>query len=56
MEFIKKGNLVLILVIKYNVFEFVEYFFENYFKLLVIQGVNNLSEIGNENFKMLEFF
>lgn len=51
VEFIylcKYGNMVLILVIKYNVFEFVEYFFENYCNMLDILDVNNLWEIGNE--------
>lgn len=53
--FSKYGNLVLILVIKYNVFEFVEYFFKNYWDMLNILDVNNLWEIGNEYLKMLEF-
>lgn len=49
MYFSKKGNLVLILVIKYNFCEFVEYLFENYCNLLYILNVNNLWEIENEN-------
>lgn len=53
MVFIRKGNLILILVIKYNVYELVEYFLENYLNLLIIYGVNKLSEIGNENLEML---
>lgn len=53
--FSKYGNLVLILVIKDNVFEFVEYFFENYCNMLNILCVNNLWMIGNKYLKMLEF-
>lgn len=54
MELTKNGNSVLTLAIKYNVFEFAEYLFENYPTLLAIQGVNNPSETGNETPKMLE--
>lgn len=54
-EFIRKNNLVLIIVIKCNKYEFVVFFFERYCSLLDILNVNNLMEIGNENLNMREF-
>lgn len=50
----RNGNSVLTLAIKYNVYEFAAYLFENYPGLLTIHGANNPSEVGNENPKMLE--
>lgn len=41
--------MVLILVVKYNDYEFVEYFLKNYCYLLNIIGFNNVREIGNED-------
>lgn len=50
----KRGNSVLTLAIKYNVYEFAKYLFENHNYLLQIQGANNPWHTGNENPKMLE--
>lgn len=54
-EFIRKNNLVLIMVIKCNKYDFVEFFFERYCSLLDILNVNNLMEIGNEDLSMRVF-
>lgn len=50
----KHGNTVLTLAIKYNVFEFAEYLFENHRNMLDIPDANNPWETGNEHPKMLE--
>lgn len=54
MHLSKHGNSVLTLAIKYNVFEFVEYLFENHRNMLHIPDANNPRETGNEHPKMLE--
>lgn len=43
----KRGNSVLTLAIKYNVFEFAEYLFENHRNMLYISNANNPWETGN---------
>lgn len=50
----KHGNSVLTLAIKYNVFEFAEYLFENHRNMLHIPGANNPWKTGNKQSKMLE--
>lgn len=54
MHLSKRGNSVLTLAIKYNVFEFAEYLFENHRNMLDISNANNPWETGNEQPKMLE--
>lgn len=48
------GNSVLTLAIKYNVFEFAEYLFENHRNMLDIPDANNPWKTGNEHPRMLE--
>lgn len=50
----KHGNSVLTLAIKYNVFEFAEYLFENHRNMLNIPYANNPLKTGNKHLKMLE--
>lgn len=54
--FIKKKNFVFIIVIKYNSYDFIEFFLVNYFSLLNILNVNNLRKIGNNDFDMKKIF
>lgn len=53
MALTSMGNSVLTLAIKYNVYEFAAYLFENHPVLLTIHDANNPSETGNENPEML---
>lgn len=48
-----KGNSVLTLAIKYNVYNFADYLFTNYPSLLRIPNANNPFNTGNEDPKML---
>lgn len=54
MRLSKHGNSVLTLAIKYNVFEFAEYLFENHRIMLDIPYANDPWETGNKHPKMLE--